>query len=724
MSTKFPPNVKMRIILPIVIGIQGIAVILFNYFGEKFTPYFIAIILISLGISNFNRKKGVTLTLFISVIISLVLTIGWYYIPLTIFVLIPRYFIGMFIQRTKEELNTIGSSLWVHSEDQLFIKDTEGRYMNVNASLLDFFHLSKEDIIGKTDSDIFEPERAALYINSDRELLETEKPKTFIYEEQRDGRNYEIQTIKQLLRDDDGKVIGILGIGRDMTEYYKAMNEERRINSLLNSLLDYAVDPIFVKDRNSIYTLVNKVFAKYHNLEPSDIVGKNDFELYSVETANKFVEKDKHLFETGEIQIYENKTEIDGKIIYSITSKGPIYNDEGEITGIVGIVHNVTDVKMYRHQLLEAQKMESIGILSSGIAHDLNNTLTSITGYLSLLEMTLEDTESLDMVTNIINSTNKASALIKKLQLFTKRQAEEKSSVRVNVLIEDIIQIARSGALGKVEFKKNFSNEELRIDGEATSIQQVFMNLIVNAVEAIEERGTIVISTAEKEISSYDDFDIVSPNSESGEYVEIIIKDNGPGIDENIREKLFDPFVSSKKKGSMKGTGLGLSIVYGIIMSHRGLLKVETSSHGTEFKVYFPSGKIKVDEAIDVQRILRGSGVVLVIEDEIEIRKFLEHALNSLGYTAYIFDNGEEGLKKFAELENEKDLTVILDYILPGIKGDTIFREIIKKRPLTKIIMSSGYMDEGVLEKLKKEGLWKFLPKPFDITALSHALNH
>jgi len=714
----------MHIILPIVLGIQGIAVILFNSIGEMFIPYFVVIVLTSIGISNFNRKKRVTLILFISVIISLVLTIGWYYIPLSFFILIPRYLIGMFIQRTQEGLDTIGASLWVHSKDQLFIKNTEGRYMNVNASLSDFFNLSKDDIIGKTDNDIFEPEKAALYISSDQELLKTEKTKTFIYKEYRDGKNYEIQTIKQLLRDDDGKIIGILGIGRDMTEYYKAMNEERRINSLLNSLLDYAVDPIFVKDRNSVYTLVNKVFARYHNLEPSDIVGKNDYELYSVETANKFVERDKNLFETGEIQIYENKTELEGKMVYSITSKGPIYNEEGEITGIVGIAHNVTDVKVYRHQLLEAQKMESIGMLSSGIAHDLNNTLTSISGYLSLLERVLDDPESLDMVKNISNSTSKATALIKKLQLFSKRQAEEKSSVRVNVLIEDIIQIVRSGSLGKVEFKKNLSKEELRIDGEATSIQQVFMNLIVNAVEAIEERGTIVVNTAVRVISSYDDFDIVSPNSEPGEYVEIIIKDNGPGIDEDIREKLFDPFVSSKKKGTVKGTGLGLSIVYGIIMSHRGLLKVETSPQGTEFKVYFPSGKIKVNEAIDVQRIQHGSGVVLVIEDEVEIGKFLERALSSLGYIAYIFNNGEDGLKKFTELENENDLIVILDYILPGIKGDEIFREIIKKRPLTKIIMSSGYIDEGVLEKLKREGLWKFLPKPFDLTALSHALYH
>ncbi len=724
---------------------QTVAFVLRWYGGVDADIYFALFLVTSGAVSIYERKKRMLTLAFGLSTIQILYFLGPMDLVLAIFVLVPRFMVEQIIKGRRSEEDHLAQSIWVNSTDHLFIKDMDGRYTNVNKAVLDFFGLAEDDMIGRNDAEIFDEERARLYRSSDLELIGNGKPTVITYDEIIGGKTYRMQTIKQLLKDEEGNTIGILGIGRDMTQYYALYEEERRINSLLNSLLDSAIDPIFVKNRESVYTLVNRAFANFHGMRPEDIRGKDDFFLYSDKTARKFRERDRLIFKTGKSLTYENKTVIEGKVIYSLTSKGPIYDDDGNITGLVGIAHDITDLRNYQKQLIEAQKMESIGILSGGIAHDLNNTLTSITGYLSLLEAVTDDPMVHEAIENIRISTDRAVSLIKKLQLFTRREREEVEGIEINALLSDIIQIVKSGALGRITFVTHFGEEEIMIDGEPTAVQQVFMNILVNAVESIEDRGTIDIETSLEEVHDLSSFYIVGKAAEPGKFARVTIRDTGVGIDPKIMDRLFEPFVTSKRKGTKKGTGLGLSIVYGVMQSHKGLIDISTSPEGTEFSVYFPLGVLDSPKMIEVMRLKRGEGIVMVIEDEPEIRKFLENALTSLGYTSIMAASGKEGLEyassiigeddhrsdgrmviEIVDAEKDLDLTpkfIILDYILPDIKGDEVFRRLKQMGCTSKVIISSGYMDSGVLNELREEGVWAFLPKPFTIYDLSNVLS-
>jgi PAS domain S-box-containing protein len=401
----------------------------------------------------------------------------------------------------------------------------------------------------------------------------------------------------------------------------------------------------------------------------------------------------------------------------------PVPDKEGNIVKWIGVCTDITKNKEMEQQLLQAQKMEAIGVLAGGVAHNFNNMLMGILGYVSELIINKSDSDpEYETLKSIDASIKEAASLTKNLLGFARRGAYEVSSLNLNDLI------AKEGYIFSCA-NKNIRIHELLaenlwvVEADKSQIQQVLMNLYLNAVQAMRETGCgeIYVKTENVLLSEK----TVQPHNLSpGKYVKIIIRDTGCGMDEAIRRKIFDPFFTTKKQG--EGTGLGLSSVYGIVKNHSGFIEVDSEiALGTTFVLYFPASDKSVKEnktkTMPLEAV-NGSGTILIVDDEAMVIKSCERLLKRLNYKVLSAQNGETAISVYKEQGKEIDL-IMLDMLMPDMSGRIVFEKIMEIDPDAKVLLSSGFslndQARGILEK----GCSGFIQKPFDINELSQKIN-
>ncbi len=368
--------------------------------------------------------------------------------------------------------------------------------------------------------------------------------------------------------------------------------------------------------------------------------------------------------------------------------------------------------EMMREQLLQAQKMEAVGRLAGGIAHDFNNILSAIIGYseLALLKMPKEDPLRKN-VEIIHESANRAANLTQQLLAFSRKQIIKPEILNINSLIEDMMNMLR-GLIGediRIEITKGEGLWNIRAD--RGQMEQVLMNLAINAMDAMPAGGTLMIETSNIVLDK--DYTDVHLALSPGEYVGLVVSDTGQGMTEAVKRRIYEPFFTTKEGG--KGTGLGLSTVYGIIKQHGGNIYVYSEpGKGTTFKIYFPRVKeveseYKKDE---IQALPRGTETVLLVEDEKEVRGLAATLLTELGYTVLEAEDAENALKMTRMYHGAIHL-VLTDVIMPGMSGSDLAKEIRKCCPEIKILFMSGYTQNAIVKHgILKDGV-NYLQKPF-----------
>ena len=361
-------------------------------------------------------------------------------------------------------------------------------------------------------------------------------------------------------------------------------------------------------------------------------------------------------------------------------------------------------------QLLQSQKMESIGGLAGGIAHDFNNILTAIIGYASLLQMDMDKNDPKRMyVDQILASGQKAACLTQSLLAFSRKQVMELKPVDVNRLVREMEKILGRLLTEDIELKIVLSRDEVTVMADSIQLDQVLLNLATNARDAMPKGGKLVIGATEAVLDH--DFQRAHGFGEPGEYAVISVTDTGQGMDARTRERVFEPFFTTKETG--RGTGLGLSMVYGIIKQHNGYIDVTSEQGvGTVFRIYLPAVKAHVERTKQAGRAVRGGKeTVLVAEDNDELRKLMKEVLARKGYTVLEARDGEDALRVF-EVHREQIDLLVLDVVMPRRNGRDVYEEILKTKPYAKVLFTSGYTGDVVLDKGIRDETVNFISKP------------
>ncbi|MFC1554903.1 response regulator [candidate division KSB1 bacterium] len=509
----------------------------------------------------------------------------------------------------------------------------------------------------------------------------------------------------------------------------KLRESQERYRNLIENISEW----IWETDSEWTYTYVSPRVKDMLGYKPDELLNTKAFDYIDVsDNSNvrkkfeKISKKQKPIRKLETVKIHKNGE----KVI--IESNGiPFFDEVGNLLGYRGVDHDITELKQteeerknLKEQLIQSQKLESIGRLAGGIAHEFNNTLTGIMGYAEILKMRYEgiDEGGTQAAETIINGAERAAHLTQQLLGFARGGKYNPVPLDINSLIKDTINVTEKSFNKNLYIKYNFEKNINYFNGDRNQIQQVLTNLILNAKDSMLDGGGLFFKTKNRNLgkkfkSKFADF-------EEGNYVVFSITDTGTGIPEDVREKIFEPFFTTKDVG--QGTGLGLATVYGIIKNHDGYIDVDSKlDKGTTFTIYLPMAEeVKITFADEPEIIDTGKKgqSVLVVDDEQTVQRLAKLELESFGYNVIIANDGDKAVDIYEKKSKNIDL-VLLDVIMPNMDGKIAFRELKKINPDVQVIVMSGYSMDGKALEIMNEGAQGFIQKPFRMHELSQILS-
>lgn len=394
------------------------------------------------------------------------------------------------------------------------------------------------------------------------------------------------------------------------------------------------------------------------------------------------------------------------------------YYEDNELIGVQVLSIDNTERRNIEAQMLQAQKLESVGTLARGIAHDFNNVLNGINGFTYLIQRGMGDAEKVAQHSKaIIELTRRASGLTRQLQAYARGGVFEKRPLDLNDIIRQTVKMLGSGIARNLDVRLDLDEELEWIEGDRSQIDQVLMNLCINAAEAMPDGGVLTLRTGRQHLAKSDPN--LPANTAPGDYVLAQVSDTGVGMTPQVKARIFDPFYTTKKTGN----GLGLSAVYGILKGHGAWIKVDSEVNvGSCFTLRFPAVKAKQNLMGEQAGLIRGGNeTVMVVDDEEPVRMVAEDILSTLGYRVILAEDGEEAVRIFQERPQSIDL-VMMDMAMPKLNGKAAAKAMRMLRPDLKVLFSSGYNDSSHLEILSESGFHHFLPKPFSMLDLQGAV--
>ena len=490
------------------------------------------------------------------------------------------------------------------------------------------------------------------------------------------------------------------------------------------ALLDIATDAIIVRDLDSQIQFWNKGAESIYGWSAVEAIGQRTAQLFYPHVPDKILETSwQEVLTTGAWQGDLLKTTKAGAQVV-IESRWTLVRDEaGNSLAVLSVDTDVTEKKLLEKQFLRTQRLESLGTLASGIAHDLNNVLTPIVGAAQLLPHTLPsiDERNQRLLQMMTDSAKRGSALVKQILTFARGMDGQRTAIQIRHLLSEIASVARQTFPKSIEIILDVDTNDLwLVLVDATQIHQVLMNLFVNARDAITTGGKI-LATAENlvieaaNIHQYPQFPV-------GSYVMITITDSGMGMDSNVLSKIFDPFFTTKETG----TGLGLATVSGIIKAHGGFIDVESKvNQGSSFKLYLPAIASKeADEPTDKMELWDGQGcLVLVVDDELAVRQITKESLEAYNYRVLLARDGVEAIAKYVQDYAEIDV-VLLDMMMPNLDTPSVMRALQRINPNVPIIVMSGSDSATTRVMIDSQGARSFLTKPFTTADMLQAIKN
>jgi PAS domain S-box-containing protein len=591
---------------------------------------------------------------------------------------------------------------------------------------------SQEEIVGKKWFDTFLPERGREQVKADfRRLMAGEITAVQHYENpviNRQGEERMIAWHNTVLRDDKGGIVGTLSSGEDVTERRQAeealLRSEKRLKEAQKTgrIGDVELDVVSGSVYWSDFTFELYERDKRLGLPPYQEV----MSLHHPDDARRMEECVRRAIEHAEPYNLDLRVQLpSGRTGYYHAIGTPVV-EEGRVVRITGTVQDITERKLaeqenirLEEQFHQAQKLESVGRLAGGIAHDLNNLLTPILGY---SEMLLEDTgpsdPRIEPLEDILNAGKRARDLVRQLLAFSRRQVLEFKPVNLDSLLKNFEKLLRRTIREDVRMHLELGSSLPKIRGDTGQLEQVIMNLAVNAQDAMPGGGDLVIQTSRTELNESDVHE--GEGIPPGTYVLLTVKDTGQGMDAGTREHLFEPFFTTKEKD--EGTGLGLATVYGIVKQHGGSIRVSSESGaGTTFRIFLPvlqeadPDRTRREEEARVQG---GSETILLVEDNERVRRLIQAMMLKQGYTVLSASGGNEALELLSRLEEPLHL-LVTDVIMPDMNGKQLYERVSSRFNEVKVLYISGYTDNVIAQHgILDEGV-HLIQKPFSNKALS-----
>ncbi|CAG0984452.1 two-component system, cell cycle sensor histidine kinase and response regulator CckA [Methanosarcinales archaeon] len=635
-------------------------------------------------------------------------------------------------RKRAEEALSLLASIVESSDDAIIGKTLDGTILSWNSGAQKIYGYTADEVKGSSIS-ILAPSDHPDEVS---QLMERVRRGQYIehYETvhiRNDGKQIDVSLTISPIKDSTGRIIGASTIACDVTER-KWMEEvlrrahdeleirvQERTAELLEankeiqeqaSLLDKARDAIAVRDVENRLIYWNKGAQRLYGWTAEEVIGKNADELLYkeessllIEAKNSVIEKDEWIGELYQVMK-------DGKEIIVESRWSLIRDNEGKPKSILIINTDITEKKKLESQLFRSQRMESIGTLAGGIAHDLNNMLTPMMLSVEMLKQKFKDEQSQKLLTILEKNSQRSADLIKQVLSFARGVEGEHKPLQIMNLISEIKKVIKETFPKSIEIRTDIQKDLFAISGDSTQLHQVIMNLCVNARDAMPDGGILNITASNFCID--ENYARMHTEAKVGSYITIAVSDNGIGIPPEILDRIFEPFFTTKEFG--KGTGLGLSTVLAIVKSHGGFIDVYSEVRkGTKFSIYLPAiqTEMQIEEEEQLELLVGHGELVLVAEDEDSIRDITILTLEKNGYSALAAEDGADAVGEYAQ-NMDKIKVILMDMMMPIMDGQASIQAIRKINRDVKIIAVSGLAEKDRRAKIADYAN-AFLPKPY-----------
>lgn len=518
---------------------------------------------------------------------------------------------------------------------------------------------------------------------------------------------------------------------QEVHQHRQTQDELRTSEDKFRALVENISDIVWEVDTEFHFTYVSPSIEEVLGYAPADILGRTPFEFMPQNEVARVRPRLEELFRTREgfAQLSSIHLHRCGREVVLETSGSPSFDSAGRLVGYRGVDRDITERqraeeerKQIQEQLQQSQRMEAIGQLASGVAHDFNNILTGITGYADVLRIRApKDPPVQDLITGILSSADRAAAVVRQLLTLASRARAEDEVVDVHESVRNTEKLLRHSIDKRIVIQTRLHAGRSCVRADSSLVESMLVNLGVNARDAMPKGGTLTFSTSVLEETLVDSV-LGARAMSSGPFIRIRVEDTGEGMDDKAMGRIFEPFYSTKKQG--RGTGLGLATVYGAVMQYHGVIDVHsTPGEGTRFDVYLPltDGVPRVPPE-EPEELDHGHGGVLVVDDEEPVRVTLRMLLQELGYTVFSCRDGAEAVRFYSTHQQDVRL-VLLDVVMPVMGGLDCYRRIRSMAPSLPIIMMTGYANARESDQLREEGAQVFIDKPFGMRTLSAVLS-
>ena len=610
------------------------------------------------------------------------------------------------------------------STDAIYITTREGGLLYANQSFLDLF--------GYTRKEIGAMKAQKMYVNPEdrltfqQEIEKKESVRDFeVMLRKKDGAEMDCLIAATVRRADDGTILGYQGIIRDITERKRMEEALRESEEKYRTILESIEEGCFEVDLAGNLTFCNDALCAISGFSRAELMGMNNREYTSPETAKKMYTFFNKIYRTGKpakIMDFEIIRKDGAKMVFEM-SASLMRDQAGEPIGFRGVVRDITERKRaeqenqkLQSQLQQAQKMEALGTLAGGIAHNFNNLLTGILGNTALTLLDIGPTHPhYDRLKSIEKLVESGSKLTKQLLGYARKGSYEVKPISLNRVVKETSDTF--GATKKeIRVHQELAEDLWGVRADQGQIEQVLWNLYINAADAMPNGGDLSLRTMN---ATEKDMSCKPYKPKPGAYVLLMVRDNGIGMDNETLDHIFEPFFTTKTLGA--GSGLGLASVYGIIKAHRGYIDVDSrEGEGTTFEIYLPASKEELmrEESKVPEVMLIGTESILLVDDEDMVLDVGREILEALGYTVFVAKSGKEAIA-FYEDNKEKIAMIILDIIMPDMGGGETFDRLKELNPDVKVLLSSGYSIDGRATEILQRGCDGFIQKPFSIKGLS-----
>ncbi len=626
---------------------------------------------------------------------------------------------NLLMYRDIQEKENFITNIFENIPSMIFVKEaSELTYVRINKAGEELIGRKRDEIMRKRDEDIFPRDIADFFNSMDRKILKSKTLLDIPQErvETRDGEERILHTQKIPLLNSEGKPEYLLGLSEDITEKISAARELDEKRTWLQAFMESTSDAITIYDKNGYIVLINN---RALELYPEGIVRDRvrssniaDFKERYSESGREIIKYFDLVRETGRTYMFQRRHQSENREMHLSHKVFPV----GE--GIGFITTDITEQKTLEEQLQQIQKVESIGRLAGGVAHDFNNILGIIMGYTEMaLNSRRKDAEHDSYLNEIMNAAERSADLTRQLLAFARKQNARPQQLDLNSTVEKMLKMLKSLIGEYIELSWKPDRDLWKTLMDPVQIDQILANLCVNARDAIDGTGSMTISTSNQVLD--ETYCAFHPDVSPGEYICLSVSDDGRGMDGVTLSQIFEPFFTTKSRG--KGTGLGLSTVYGIVKQNQGSISVYSEPGiGTTFKVFFlrETGE-KTEKAEQTEKAAAGGQEqILVIEDEEALMHMTARMLERYGYSVLTAGTKGEALRVAEEKGNELDL-ILSDIVMPEMNGKELIKIITADHPRIKYLFMSGYIDDiiashGILE----EGI-RFIQKPFSSRELA-----